>query len=194
MCKTCWWTPWEAQHGIKSTSRIHQVSALLFSVEYICPKDFSVLSSCNSNPLPYYWILLFQEYLRVQSLVTGPPSQTMEMSFISSAISTSIQGVNKHHMHRDEQTEEVHKKVCSLWKSSSISHEYGSTNTCSKGRLYYSLLSCPIVAITGSGKAACDRKMQLHFWLRSLYKSPWVMNQKAHKKAKEKNVDSVFLL
>lgn len=70
-----------------------------------------MLSSCNSNPLPYYWILLFQEYLTAQSLVTGLPSQIKEMSFI---ISTSIQGVNKHHMHRDEQMEEVHKKVCSL--------------------------------------------------------------------------------
>lgn len=69
-----------------------------------------MLSSCNSNPLPYYWTLLFQEYLTVQSLVTGLPSQTKEMSFISSAISTSTQGVNKHHMHRDEEMEEVHKK------------------------------------------------------------------------------------
>lgn len=73
-----------------------------------------MLSSCNSNPLPYYWISLFQEYLTVQSLVTGLQSKILEMSFISSAISTSIQGVNKHHMHRDEEMEEVHKKVCLL--------------------------------------------------------------------------------
>lgn len=48
-----------------------------------------------------------------------------------STLSTSIQGVNKQHMHSDEM-EEVYKNVHSLWKSSLTSHESDSTHTCGK--------------------------------------------------------------
>lgn len=59
---------WGPLRGSNRISALHFFSQLNVFAKMM-------LSSCNTNPLPYCWILFFQEHLRIQSMVTDLRSQ-----------------------------------------------------------------------------------------------------------------------